>query len=247
MYNIMLYGQLQVKIRLLWIDEKGAFNMSSKNWQEILSTESRLIASFYDRRARGYDALVHALSLGFDVRYRKVAVRRLDLQAGDRVLDLGCGTGLDLPLLSQAVGPRGQVVGLDLSPGMLSLAEQRIRKKNCSNVSLVLGNALDLPFRSGSFDAIFCDYLLSTLPAIRAVEEVFRVSRSGARMVFADDLLPSGWFASPLRAIGELIQSGYFNCALPGLNLLKSRLASLRVTSHHGGLIVILSGVYEGP
>lgn len=221
--------------------------MDSKNWQDVLSTESRLIASFYDRRARGYDFLVHTLSLGLDFHYRKVAVQRLGLQSGSRVLDLGCGTGLDLPLLSHAVGLKGQVTGMDLSRKMLHQAGERIRKRNCSNVSLVLGNALALPFADNSFDAVFCDYLLSTLPAIRAVEEAFRVARPGANMVFTDDLLPSGWFASPLRAVGEFFRAGYFNCALPGINLLKNRLSPVRVTSHHGGLIVILSGIYQGP
>jgi ubiquinone/menaquinone biosynthesis C-methylase UbiE len=221
--------------------------MNSKTWQDVLCSESRLIASLYNRRAREYDALVHILSLGMDLCYRKIAVKRLHPQAGARVLDLGCGTGLDLPLLSRAVGPSGKVVGLDLSQKMLQRAGQRIYRKKCTNVSLILGNALDIPFEDNSFDAIFCDYLLSTVSATRVIEEAFRVARKGASMMFADDRLPSGWFASPLKAMGEFMRTGYFNCALPGLKLLKNRLSSVEVTIHHGGLIFILSGVFQGP
>ncbi|MEW5803245.1 MAG: class I SAM-dependent methyltransferase [bacterium] len=219
----------------------------SKSWQDVLCSESRTVASLYNRRAGMYDALVHILSLGLDLHYRRVAVERLHLRAGKRVLDLGCGTGLDLPLLSRAVGPLGEVVGLDLSPSMLQRANKRIQREKCPNVTLVLGNALDLPFEDCTFDAIFCDYLLSTLSATRVIEEAFRVARKGSRMMFADDLLPSGWFASPLKAIGELGRTGYFNCALPGLQLLKRRLSSVKVSIHHGCLIFILSGVFEGP
>jgi ubiquinone/menaquinone biosynthesis C-methylase UbiE len=221
--------------------------MNSKTWQDVLCSESRVIASLYNRRAGEYDALVHILSLGLDLHYRRVAVERLHLQAGARVLDLGCGTGLDLPLLSRTVGHQGEVVGLDLSRKMLQMAKQRIYQKKCPNVSLILGNALDIPFEDSSFDAIFCDYLLSTLSASRVIEEAFRVARKGAHMMFADDRLPSGWFASPLKAMGEFVRTGYFNCALPGIKLLKSSLSSVEVTSHHGGLIFILSGIFQGP
>jgi demethylmenaquinone methyltransferase/2-methoxy-6-polyprenyl-1,4-benzoquinol methylase len=225
--------------------------MNSKTWQDVLCSESRTVASLYNRRAGEYDVLVHILSLGLDLHYRRVAVERLHLQPGARVLDLGCGTGLDLPLLARAVGSLGKVVGLDLSRKMLHRARQRIdrntNREKCSNVSLVLGNALDLPFEDNSFDAIFSDYLLSTVSAARAIDEACRVARKGAHMMFSDDRLPSGWFASPLKTMGEFVRTGYFNCALPGIKLLKSRLSSVEVTIHHGGLIFILSGIFQGP
>ncbi|MGE5839575.1 MAG: methyltransferase domain-containing protein [Deltaproteobacteria bacterium] len=219
--------------------------MARKSWKTRLYGESRMIASFYDGRAGYYDALVHLLSLGMDRRYRRIAVERLGLHRGDRVLDLGCGTGLDLPLLSRKVGPNGRVVGLDLSREMLRHAMQRVCLGKYSNVTLIQGNALEIPLRDWSVDAIFCDYLLSTVPAVRVIEEAFRVARPGASMVFADDRLPSRWFGSPLRATGEFLRNGYFNSSLPGVELLRRRLSSLSLTNHFGGLIFILSGMLK--
>lgn len=214
-----------------------------KNWKERLSSDSRMIATLYDRRAKYYDLVVHILSLNMDLCYRKTAIQRLCLHSGDRVLDLGCGTGLDLPLLSQKVGPKGCVVGLDLSRGMLARAQQQIGHSKYRNISLLLGDAGEIPFDKGSFDSIFCNYLLSTVPSMKVIGEAFRVARPGAVMVFADDRLPSGWFASPVKAIGEFFQRGYFNCALPGIKVLRNRLSSVVITNHHGGLIFILSGI----
>lgn len=222
---------------------KSKERTSSESWKERLSSDSRMIASLYDRRAKYYDALVHILSLNMDVHYRKMAIQRLHLQSGDRVLDLGCGTGLDLPLLSQRVGPKGWVAGYDLSCGMLHRAYQRIDCRKYSNITLVRGNAAELPFKDKSFNSLFCNYLLSTVPAIRVIEEAFRVARPGATMVFVDDRLPSGWFASPVKAMWEFLQGGYFNCALPGIDVLRNRLSSVKITNHHAGLIFLLSGI----
>ena len=78
----------------------------------------RRIAPFYDL------SLIPFRALG-DRRNRLLAVRSLRLQAGDTVVDLGCGTGINIPLLLEAVGPSGRVIGVDLSEEMLSNACER--------------------------------------------------------------------------------------------------------------------------
>lgn len=210
--------------------------------------EKRWIASMYDYRADYYDSLVHILSIGMDLYYRKIALERLLIRPGYAVLDIGCGTGLDLPSLSKKVAPGtgGKVLGIDLSERMLYWAHQRVCKEKLRNVSLVLSDASNLPIETGSIQAVFCNYLLSTVSAGKVIQEIFRVAMPGASMVFADDRLPSGWFAYPLKTIIDFFKNGYFNSALSEIEFLCSRLSSVRITNHHGGLIYIISGIFKG-
>ena len=218
---------------------------SAQTWKERLFSDHRMVASLYDQRAGYYDALVHILSGGWDWHYRRIAVKRLQLRPGYRVLDIGCGTGIDLPLLSKEIGPSGWVIGIDLSRGMLYRSKRRIIKNISMDISLIHGNALYLPFANNSFDAILCDYLLSTVPSERTLKEIFRVAKPGASMVFADDRLPSGWFASPLKAMGGFFRNGYFNPARAGIKFIRSHLSGVKITNHHAGLIFIISGILQ--
>ena len=93
--------------------------------------------AYYDAVARRYDAVVDR-----PIRHvRAAAVEALAPEAGATALDLGCGSGVNLPHLRRAVGPSGTVVGVDVSPGMLALADRRVRDAGWENVSLVRGDA----------------------------------------------------------------------------------------------------------
>ena len=93
------------------------------------------VAQVYRKRAKRYDLTAHLYYLiGFrEVAYRKMAVRALDLKRGDTVVEIGCGTGLNFPLFRAAVGPKGKIVGVDLSPEMLAVAGERIKRNNWKN------------------------------------------------------------------------------------------------------------------
>jgi SAM-dependent methyltransferase len=110
----------------------------------------------YDRWARVYD-WNPALALVRPARERAVAA--LDLAPGDTAVDMGTGTGANLPLLRRAVGQTGQVVGIDLSPAMLERARRRIETNGWDNVSVVEGDVLDPPL-DGPVDAITSGFLM---------------------------------------------------------------------------------------
>jgi SAM-dependent methyltransferase len=108
------------------------------------------------------------------------AVGDLSLHPGEMLLDLGCGTGRAFSALRAAVGARGSVVGLDLTPEMLDAAGSAARR---SDAHLVLGDARDLPFASGTFDAVFAAGLLPHLPNPEAgLRELARVVRPDGQL-----------------------------------------------------------------
>lgn len=95
------------------------------------------VRRLYDRLAPVYDQAATAYGLVGGARYRRRAVESLQLSPGDTAVDLCCGTGANLPFLVEAVGPTGRVVGVDLSPGMLAQARQRVEAAGWENVELV--------------------------------------------------------------------------------------------------------------
>ena len=95
----------------------------------------------YDRLAPWYQLFEWVLWLPRGIRAR--AVRKLELQHGDTVLEVGCGTGRNLPYLEAAVGPSGHVLGVDLSERMLSQSRALCGRRAWRNVTLVCADALD--------------------------------------------------------------------------------------------------------
>ena len=104
------------------------------------------VRRLYDRLAPVYDQAATAYGLVGGGRYRRRAVEALRLAPGDTAVDLCCGTGANLPLLVEAVGPTGRVVGVDLSPGMLAQARQRVEAAGWENVDLIEADVREFAF-----------------------------------------------------------------------------------------------------
>ncbi|WP_049996368.1 class I SAM-dependent methyltransferase [Halococcus sediminicola] len=118
---------------------------------------------------------------------RQRASARLGLTGGETILEVGCGPGVNFPLLRDAVGTDGKVVGIDISSGMVQRATQRQQKQGWSNVQPICGDATRMPVKEDSYDAAFASLALSVIPDVRdVIETVYDVLKPGGRFVVYD-------------------------------------------------------------
>jgi demethylmenaquinone methyltransferase/2-methoxy-6-polyprenyl-1,4-benzoquinol methylase len=153
------------------------------------------IAQVYDKRAKRYDLTSHLYYLlGFRLSaFRKMAVHALDLKRGDTVVEIGCGTGLNFPLLQAAVGPRGKIVGVDLSAEMLAVAGETIKRNNWKNIELVHSDAATYQFPD-AVDGVISTGAITYVPQYdQVIERGAKALASGKRFVILDFKKPAKW------------------------------------------------------
>ena len=156
------------------------------------------IRKTYHRWAPFYN-LTHRFSLP----KRKQARFLLELKPGEKVLDLACGTGINLSHRRTMVGAGGRVVGFDLSSEMLKHAKKLINKYSWTNVELIEGDAANLPFQDASFDKVICSFSLNIIPEyICALEEINRVLVPGGRFVSLEMETHSGFMPNSFHVCG---------------------------------------------
>jgi len=149
----------------------------------------------FDRISGPYDRLNRVISLGRDARWRRVAVELSAAQPGDRVADLGTGTG-DLGLaFAGRVGPEGRVAGLDLSQGMLDVARAKRDEQNIPVYSLHRATAASTGLPDGWAEVVSMGWVLRNVgDRLSVYTEVRRILRPGGRFVVVDMSRPRGMF-----------------------------------------------------
>lgn len=164
---------------------------------EAPPTEGRLI-----RQARFYDLRLWLMFLG---RIRALRVLPIDLagiRSGERVLDVGCGTGDVALAASKRVGPSGSVYGIDAAPEMIEVARRKARRaiRAGRSVQFQVEAVEALPFPDNSFDVVLSSLMMHHLPSDlkrRALKEIQRVLRPGGRLLIIDlqptTRLPRPW------------------------------------------------------
>jgi ubiquinone/menaquinone biosynthesis C-methylase UbiE len=116
-------------------------------------------------------------------RYGRRTIELLGLNAGERVLDVCCGSGASAIPAAQAVGPTGSIVGVDLAENLLELARTKARKHGLANVQFESGDMTALRFEDSSFDAVVCVFGIFFVPEMEvALRELRRVLRSSGRI-----------------------------------------------------------------
>jgi demethylmenaquinone methyltransferase/2-methoxy-6-polyprenyl-1,4-benzoquinol methylase len=161
----------------------------------------RLFATIADR----YDLITVILSYGQDRRWKRRLTTLSGVRAGDRALDLACGTG-DIAFELASAG--ASVVGLDITRRMVELACARAGDRR---TRFLVGDMMALPFAGGSFDLVTTGYGLRNVPGIQAaLGEIARVLRPGGRLLSLDFNRPSnpivrGMYLGYLTAVGAIL------------------------------------------
>jgi demethylmenaquinone methyltransferase/2-methoxy-6-polyprenyl-1,4-benzoquinol methylase len=177
----------------------------------IDGTQARLIET-YRKKAKHYDVVSRLYPVpGYPQRtQRRLAVQALGLQAGDTVVDMACGTGLNFSLIERAIGPEGRIIGVDLTDAMLAQAQQRIESNGWSNVSLVQADAAEFGFPT-EVDGILSTYAMSHVPdAGDAIAHGAAALSHGGRWVVLDLKVPDDlprWLARLGIALGRPLGS----------------------------------------
>jgi SAM-dependent methyltransferase len=147
----------------------------------------------YRSQAGRYDQRTEAFR-----HWRELLVDRLPARRGDTVLDVGCGTGLCLPLLQHKVGTSGTIVGIDESEQMLEVAGERVAEHGWNNVRLLAAPVTHAPIDCTADAALFCA-VHDVLQSPAALGHVFDHLRPGAPVAAAGGKWPAPWLW-PLRA-----------------------------------------------
>jgi phosphatidylethanolamine/phosphatidyl-N-methylethanolamine N-methyltransferase len=142
----------------------------------VTVVENDFVARVYEKLASVYDfTFGPTLHPG-----RLQAIQRMGISAGDRVLEVGVGTGINLSLYPSACS----VTGIDFSRNMLEKAWDRVDNKGLRNVRLLEMDAAELKFNDDSFDIVYAPYLISVVPdPVSVAKEMVRVCRPGGRII----------------------------------------------------------------
>lgn len=137
----------------------------------------------YNRLSRWYDLIAGST----EKKYRDWGLEKLSAQPGEKILEIGFGTGHCLVALAKVVGSTGRVIGLDISDGMLAIASDRLQKEGLNDrVDLHLGDAAKLDFiEAHSLDGVFMSFTLELFdnPEIpRVLQECHRILKMGGRL-----------------------------------------------------------------
>ena len=142
----------------------------------VTAVETDFVARVYEKQASWYD-----LWFGPTLHHgRLVAIERMGIKSGDRILEVGVGTGINTSLY-----PRDcHVTGIDFSSQMLDKARERVRQKGLRHVRLLEMDATHLTFADDSFDIVYAPYLISVVPdPVQVTREMRRVCKPGGKIV----------------------------------------------------------------
>jgi ubiquinone/menaquinone biosynthesis C-methylase UbiE len=165
-------------------------SMSDTNEEYIPALSYRFLTPFYDFIQK---------YIVRDIRYKSLLVEQANIQPGQHVLDLGCGTGT-LAIMAKQAQPGAEITGLDADPDMLKVARYKAAQQNVP-VTFEIGFTNELPYPNASFDRVLSSIMihhLKTPDKIQTAREVYRVLKPGGQLHIID-------FGKPVTLYGKIL------------------------------------------
>ena len=205
------------------------------------------IQDMYQSGAKHYDITTILFRLiGLRMKaYRLLAIKKLSLQHGNSVIELGCGTGLNFPFLMEQIGLEGRLIGVDLTPGMLDIARVRVERSGWKNVELIQSDVASYDFSDG-VNGVLATGLFGYISEYdRVIKAASQSLVPGGHLSILDgkqpENLPSWLFKIVLKLGGPFgYTPEYFN--VRPWESVERYFKDSSFETRYGGMIYILSG-----
>ncbi len=158
--------------------------------------------------ANSYDSYMQRITFGREHVLRKMTVKLAQIQPGDQVLEVGCGTGTLSLAAKQKAGPSGRVCGIDMIPQMIELSQRKAAQAG-ADIAFQPGSIDDIPFPADQFDAVMCSFMIFHMSEgvrEKGIREIYRVLKPGGRLLVVDLTPPASGLQ---RAIANTFFGGF--------------------------------------
>ncbi|MBB3123922.1 demethylmenaquinone methyltransferase/2-methoxy-6-polyprenyl-1,4-benzoquinol methylase [Mesoflavibacter sabulilitoris] len=149
------------------------------------------VTKMFDTISKDYDGLNRVISFGIDIKWRKRVVEIVKKQQPKTILDIATGTG-DLAI-NLAETSAEEIVGLDISPGMLEVGKEKVKAKQLDNrVKMIIGDSENMPFEDNTFDAITVAFGVRNFETLEnGLKDILRVLKPGGTFVILETSVPT--------------------------------------------------------
>lgn len=197
----------------------------------------------YRRHAARYDKITRYMES-----VRRQAIDMLDLRPGDTVLDVACGTGKSFALLQERIGPRGSIIGIDVSAEMLAIARERVQRAGWGNVTLIEAG-MEQARMATRIDAVLFVYAHDVLRSRRALDNIFAHAKPNAHVASAG-MKYFPWWLAPLNVLVWFKARGFVTTrdgfARPW-SLLAEYVDEIEIEPMYGGIAYAAHAVHRAP
>lgn len=163
-----------------------------KPYKDSDATKKTQVANMFNNISENYDGLNRMMTFGIDVKWRQKVVSIIKNCEPNKILDIATGTG-DLAIMHSQEMPNAQIIGLDISSGMLEVGKDKIENLKLSNqIKMVLGDSENIPYEDNYFDAITVSYGVRNFENLnKGLQEINRVLKPGGTFVILETSVPT--------------------------------------------------------